>query len=469
MTPVSFATLPLNATLLANLATLGYHQMTPIQAGSLPPILEGRDLIAQARTGSGKTAAFGLGLLHRLDPARPVIQALVLCPTRELADQVAGEIRRLARGEGNIRVLTLTGGTPLRAQAASLEHGVQIVVGTPGRIRDHLGRGTVDFTQVQTLVLDEADRMTDMGFYDEIADIVRACPVERQTLLFSATYPDDIREATQGFLRRPAEVVVDAQAADGRIDQRFFEVGFDERDAAVGRLLRQFQPVSALVFCNTRAHCRELAESLRVQGFSALALHGDLEQRERDEILVLFANRSCSVLVATDVAARGLDIAHLGAVIIADVSRDPEVHVHRVGRTGRAGESGLALTLCAPNEKKWVSLIEEYQNAPVQWHALDDRGAGSAEAAPAPMVTLCILGGRKDKLRPGDVLGALTGSVGLSKEQVGKITVGDQTTYVAVNRDVAAEAFRRLTDGSPTGRDVGVIKGRRFRMRLTVV
>lgn len=461
-----FTILPLKTSLLANLATLGYHQMTIIQEKSLPHVLKGRDLIAQAKTGSGKTAAFGLGILSKLDPASFAIQGLVLCPTRELADQVAGELRRLARGEENIKVLTLTGGTPLRPQAASLEHGAHIVVGTPGRVRDHLGRGTIDLAHVHTLVLDEADRMTDMGFYDEIAGIVRACPRQRQTLLFSATYPDDIRQATRSFLNNPAEVIVEAQHAGDQIEQRFYAVEFDERDAAVGRLLGHFRPASALVFCNTKAHCRELAENLHAQGFSALALHGDLEQRERDEILVLFANRSCSVLVATDVAARGLDIADLDAVIIADVSRDTEVHIHRVGRTGRAGATGLALTLCAPNEKKWVGLIEEYQNAPVHWHALDDLTPNSAGAVTAPMVTLCILGGRKDKLRPGDVLGALTGDLGLSKEQVGKINVNESTTYVAVDRHAVDQAFRRLTDMNMPGRDVGTIKGRRFRMRL---
>lgn len=461
MNSALFSTLPLSARLLANLDTLGYHQMTPIQAQSLPPVLAGRDLIAQAETGSGKTAAFGLGLLNRLDPAWLAVQGLVLCPTRELADQVANELRRLARGEGNIKVLTLTGGVSSRPQSASLEHGAHLVVGTPGRIRDHLRRGSLDLAHVKTLVLDEADRMTDMGFYDEIAAIVAACPQPRQTLLFSATYPDDIRRATAAFLDDPVEVTVKAQHTGDQIEQRFYEVEFGQRDAAVGHLLKQFRPVSALVFCNTKAHCRELADELRSQGCSALALHGDLEQRERDEILVLFSNRSCSVLVATDVAARGLDIAGLGAVIIADVSRDTEVHVHRVGRTGRAGESGLALTLCAPNEKKWVSLIETYQGAPVQWYPLEDRDTDHAEAAPAPMVTLCIRGGKKDKLRPGDVLGALTGDGGLSKEQVGKINVFEFMTYVAIERQVADQAFERLNGGK--------IKGRSFSMRFVEV
>ncbi|MGZ8355964.1 MAG: ATP-dependent RNA helicase DbpA [Telluria sp.] len=469
MNPNAFATLPLPQTMLANLDTLGYHEMTTIQAQSLPPVLEGRDLIAQAKTGSGKTAAFGIGILHKLNPAWFAVQGLVLCPTRELADQVANELRRLARGEGNIKVLTLTGGTAMRPQIASLEHGAHIVVGTPGRIRDHLGRGTINLSHVQTLVLDEADRMTDMGFYDEIAGIVSACPSRRQTLLFSATYPDDIRRATEPFLIDPVEVIVEAQHTGDQIEQRFYEVGFDERDAAVGKLLKHFKPVSTLAFCNTKVHCRELADELQAQGFSALSLYGDLEQRERDEILVLFANRSCSVLVATDVAARGLDIANLGAVINVDVSKDTEVHIHRVGRTGRAGESGLALSLCAPNEKKWVRLIEEYQGAPVSWHDLAELDDAEDSATPAQMVTLCIQGGKKDKLRPGDVLGALTGEAGLTKEQVGKINVTEFQTYVAIDRHVAELAFKRLCAGNKLGPDFGAIKGRSFKMRFIAV
>ena len=466
-TPTAFSTLPLAPALLANLDTLGYLEMTTIQAQSLPPVLAGRDLIAQAKTGSGKTAAFGIGILHKLNPAWFAVQALVLCPTRELADQVANELRRLARGgDGNIKVLTLTGGAPMRPQMASLEHGAHIVVGTPGRIRDHFGRATLDLSHVHTLVLDEADRMTDMGFYDEIAGIVNACPKRRQTLLFSATYPDDIRRATEFFLRDPVEVKVEAQHDASQIEQRFYEVGFDQRDQAVGRLLKHFKPVSTLAFCNTKVHCRELAAELRAQGFSALALYGELEQRERDEILVLFSNRSCSVLVATDVAARGLDITSLGAVINVDVSKDTEVHIHRVGRTGRAGESGLALSLCAPNEKKWVQLIEQYQGAKVRWHDLEELGDADLPAAPAPMLTLCISGGKKDKLRPGDLLGALTGDAGLLKDQVGKINVTEFMTFVALERSVAKQAFARLNAGNKLGADFGNIKGRSFKMRF---
>ncbi|MCD2518553.1 ATP-dependent RNA helicase DbpA [Massilia sp. G4R7] len=464
-----FTSLPLTPRFLANLATLGYHAMTPIQAESLPAVLEGRDLIAQAKTGSGKTAAFGIGILHTLNPAWFAVQGLVLCPTRELADQVAGELRRLARGVGNVKILTLTGGVAMRPQIASLEHGAHIVVGTPGRIRDHLGRATLDLSKVQTLVLDEADRMTDMGFYDEIAGIVSACHARRQTLLFSATYPDDIRFATAGFLRDPLEVAVESQHSAEKIEQRFYEIGFEGRDQAVAKLLKHYRPVSTLAFCNTKAHCRELADHLREQGFSALALYGELEQWERDEILVLFANRSCSVLVATDVAARGLDIANLDTVINADVSKDPEVHVHRIGRTGRGGESGLALTLAAPNEKKWVRLIEEYQDLPATWHPLDELGEHQEPGVPAPMLTLHIAGGKKAKLRPGDILGALTGDAGLSKEQVGKINVTEFASYVALDRHVAHAAVARLSDRNAPGPEFGAIKGRYFKMRFLAV
>nr|WP_315257025.1 ATP-dependent RNA helicase DbpA [uncultured Duganella sp.] len=466
MTSTSFASLPLNSAFLDNLDSLGYKEMTTIQAQSLPSVLEGRDLIAQAKTGSGKTAAFGIGILAKLNPAWFAVQALVLCPTRELADQVAGELRRLARSTGNVKVLVLTGGSPMRPQIASLEHGAHIVVGTPGRVRDHLGRETLDLSKVGTLVLDEADRMTDMGFYDEIAGIVSACPKRRQTLLFSATYPDDIRRATDDFLVDPVEVTVEAQHDNSQIEQLFFEIGFDNRNEAVARLLGHYKPVSAIAFCNTKVQCRELVEHLQSKGFSALTLYGELEQRERDEILILFANRSCSVLVATDVAARGLDIPNLEAVINVDVSKDTEVHIHRVGRTGRGGEQGLALSLCAPNEKKWVKLIEEYQGQPVNWFDLDSLDDNEYGVDPAPMMTLVISGGKKDKLRPGDVLGALTGDAGLSKEQVGKINVTEFQTYVAIDRRVAYDAFANLSKGNPLGGDFGTIKGRNFKMRF---
>jgi len=444
--------------MIDNLDSLGYHTMTTIQAESLPGTLEGRDLIAQAKTGSGKTAAFGIGLLEKLNPRWFAIQGLVLCPTRELADQVAKELRRLARHIDNVKILTLCGGTPMGPQIGSLEHGAHIIVGTPGRLRDHLGRGSIDLTKVETLVLDEADRMIDMGFQEDIAGIVSACPKKRQTLLFSATYPDNIRKLSARFLKQPLEVKVESLHSTDRIEQRFYKVEPDTRNATVARALLAFRPVSALAFCNTKIHCRELADELKAQGFSVLALYGELEQRERDEILLRFANRSCTVLVATDVAARGLDIQTLDMVINVDVARDTEVHIHRVGRTGRGDERGLAVTLAAPGDKRWVDLIENYQGAALEWHDVAELKAAPGGKLIPPMVTLCIGAGRKEKIRPADILGALTGDGGLDGAQVGKIQIAEFASFVALERKTAERAFERLSRCK--------IKGKTQKMRL---
>ncbi|MGD9871565.1 MAG: ATP-dependent RNA helicase DbpA [Thauera sp.] len=451
-----FDALPLPAAMLDTLRQLDYRTMTPIQAASLPLALAGHDLIAQAKTGSGKTAAFGLPLLARLDVRKLDVQAMVLCPTRELADQVTQEIRRLARFEANIKVLTLCGGTPMRPQRDSLEHGAHVVVGTPGRIMDHLERGSLKLDALDTLVLDEADRMLDMGFHDDIAFVAGRCPTERQTLLFSATYPEGIARLAARFLRKPQEVKLLEQHAHSKIRQRFYEIAHPARLEAVAKLLRHYRPVSTLAFCNTRQQCRDLVELLRAQGFAALALNGEMEQRERDQVLIQFANRSCSVLVATDVAARGLDIAQLEAVINVDVTPDPEIHIHRIGRTGRGDEAGWALNLCSSADKRRVASIAQMMGFEPEWHALDELEEDASETLQAPMTTLLILGGRKDKIRPADVLGALTGEAGFSREQVGKITVTDQTTYVAVERAIAREAVRRLSAGKLKGRKVKV-------------
>ncbi len=452
--PTSFSTLPLSPAMLENLQQLGYTAMTPIQATSLPIALLGKDLIAQAQTGSGKTAAFALVLLSNLNPRRFAVQALVLCPTRELADQVTVELRRLARAQDNIKIVTLCGGVPLRMQSASLEHGAHIVVGTPGRIMDHLQRGTLDLAALNTLVLDEADRMLDMGFFDDIATVAKQCPKERQTLLFSATYPEGIAKIATQFLRDPQQVKVETKQSAPRIEQRFYEVTRATRLQAVAQLLLHFRPVSTLAFCNTKQRCKELVTLLQGQGISALALYGELEQRERDQVLAQFANRSCSVLVATDVASRGLDITQLEAVINVDISPDPEVHVHRIGRTGRAGESGLALSLASMDEMGVVGKIEQYQTQESVWHKLDELKPASKEPLLPPMTTLQILGGRKEKIRPGDVLGALTGEAGYTREQIGKINVTEFCTFVAVERSIASEAVARLNAGKVKGKSV---------------
>jgi ATP-independent RNA helicase DbpA len=384
------------------------------------------------------------------------VQAMVLCPTRELADQVTQELRRLARSEDNIKILSLVGGSTMRPQMASLEHGAHVVVGTPGRIMDHLQRGSLTLEALNTLVLDEADRMLDMGFFGEIAAIAKMCPKKRQTLLFSATFPEEIGELSKRFMRQPQEVKLTELHAGDKIRQRFYQVEKDQRLQAVALLLNHYHPVSTLAFCNTRQQCRDLLQVLREQGFHALALHGELEQRERDQVLIQFANRSCSVLVATDVAARGLDIDKLEAVINVDVTPDPEVYIHRIGRTGRVDQDGWALSLASENQMKRVDAITKEIGTEVEWHPLSDLTPASKKPLLPPMATLQILGGRKEKIRPGDVLGALTGEAGFTSAQVGKITVTETSTYVAVDRRIAVEAQRRLAEGKVKGKTVKV-------------
>ncbi|MBV1959309.1 MAG: ATP-dependent RNA helicase DbpA, partial [Pseudomonadales bacterium] len=336
MVDSSFSSLSITAAQIENLESLGYQEMTAIQSQALPHVLEGRDIIAQAKTGSGKTAAFGIGLLNRINPRFFGVQALIICPTRELADQVGKEIRRLARSTPNIKLVLLCGGKPFGPQIGSLEHGAHIVVGTPGRLQDHLRKGTLVLDGLKTLVLDEADRMLDMGFYDPILEIIQQTPKNRQTLLFSATYPDDIKKMSRSILRDPINVKVEAEHKLGVIDQVFYSVKNNERDDTLIGLFEHYQPESTVVFCHTKKQCAEVSVLLREHGIQALAIHGDLDQRERDQVLVRFANNSCSVLVATDVAARGLDIKSLQAVINYELPRDPDIYTHRIGRTGRA-------------------------------------------------------------------------------------------------------------------------------------
>ncbi len=455
----SFSSLPLPPATLDNLQRLGYLEMTPIQAASLPLALAGHDLIAQARTGSGKTAAFALALLANLNPRRFAVQSLVLCPTRELADQVTQELRRLARAEDHIKILTLCGGATMRPQLASLEHGAHIVVGTPGRLLDHLERGSLQLDALNTLVLDEADRMLDMGFHDDIAAIAKQCPKARQTLLFSATYPEGIAKLAAAFMREPREIKLTEAPPSTQIRQRFIEVREDQRLHAVGLLLDHHRPVSTLAFCNTKQQCRDLVEVLRAQGFAALELHGDLDQRDRDQVLVQFTQRSASVLVATDIAARGLDIAQLEAVINVDVTPEPATHTHRIGRTGRLGggdEPGWAFTLASLDEMGRVGAIEKALGFATEWVPLASLTPASAEPLRPPMQTLQILGGRKEKIRPGDVLGALTKDMGFDAAQIGKISVNEFSTYVAVERSVAAQVLRKLNAGKVKGRGVKV-------------
>lgn len=458
MNSLAFSSLKLQPALLQNIDALGYTEMTPIQAQSLPPILEGKDVIAQGKTGSGKTAAFTLGLLQKLDVKLFQVQALVLCPTRELADQVANEIRKLARTIPNIKVLTLCGGVPFAPQAGSLEHGAHIVVGTPGRVEDHLQRNTLQLDQLSTLVLDEADRMLDMGFQDSINAIVKRTPSQRQTLLFSATFPEQIRKISQRVMRQPLEVTIAEGHDASSIAQSVYKINDDmDRFTALHLLLLQYRPNSAVVFCNTKQETQEVATALGDKGFCAVALHGDLEQKDRDQTLIQFANNSATILVATDVAARGLDIAALDAVINYHIAHDPEVHVHRVGRTGRAGSKGVACTLFYEKERYKIAQLEVYLDQTIEVQPLPPLSVLKTAAYQAAMSTIQIDGGKKQKVRAGDILGALTGENGIDGKQVGKINVYDNWAYVAVARDVVKRALKKLGQGK--------LKGRSFRVR----
>lgn len=443
---MKFETLKLTEAMQNNLKELGFVKMTEIQEQSLPYTLEGLDIIAQAKTGSGKTLAFGIALLQKINVKKYEPQALIMCPTRELADQVAVELRKIARFQHNIKILTLCGGSPMRAQIQSLYHGAHVIVGTPGRIQDHIGKDTLNLKVINTVVLDEADRMLDMGFIDVMEHIFEHVPKKRQTMLFSATFGDDIDALSSKITNNPEMVKV--EGVEENIKQIFYLTHKDQKFEALLKLLRTYKPESSIVFCNMKVLVKEVAQGLQDEGFDALDLHGDLEQIDRIETLLQFANRSCSVLVATDVAARGLDIDDVDVVINYDLPRDDESYVHRIGRTARAGKSGMALSLGSKFE------LSKIPNAEVKY--LDDLDEDLSITLQASMRTLCLAGGKKNKLRAGDILGTLCVAIGLNKEDVGKINLQDRHTYVAIKKSAFEKAFK--------GFQKEKIKGRNFRV-----
>jgi len=458
VTSTAFSSLALPAGLVDNLSTLGYSQMTPVQAQSLPPVLEGKDIIAQAKTGSGKTAAFSLGVLAKLNVKRFRIQSLVLCPTRELAEQVAVEMRKLARGIHNIKILTLCGGVSIGPQIGSLEHGAHIIVGTPGRVDDHIRKGTLRLDDVETLVLDEADQMLDMGFQDTLDAIIERIPQNRQTLLFSATFPRAIEAIAKRVLKNPEMIKVEEEQAKSTIKQYFYKMDNNkQRYPTLKLLLLKFTPQSCVVFCNTKVETQQVCDDLADEGFSAVALHGDLEQRDRERTLIHFANKSASILVATDVAARGLDIDDMDMVINYHLAHDTQTHVHRVGRTGRAGKKGIACSIYGEAEVFKVAQIGDHYERDITPEQMPSFNLLDKPPYRPEMVTLMIDSGKKQKVRAGDILGALTGKDGIAGRQVGKINVLDNVAFVAVERNSSKPALRKLTEGN--------IKGRKIRAR----
>lgn len=459
MNNTDFSSLGLHVDLVKNILSLGYSKMTPIQAQTLPDILKGSDVIGEGKTGSGKTAAFSLGILNKLDVKNFRIQSLVLCPTRELADQVASEVRKIGRTIHNIKVLSLCGGAPFGPQKGSLKHGAHIIVGTPGRILEHINKGNLALSYVSMFVLDEADRMLDMGFQPAVSSIVKHLPTNRQTLLFTATFSDDATVISSKIMKDPKIIRALSVNKKSEINQYFYQISDENhRFEALKLILLKHRPESTIIFCETKKETEEVCNQLVSNGFVTLALHGDLDQKDRDQTLIRFSNNSVPILVATDVAARGIDIFSLGAVINYNIARNIDSHIHRIGRTGRAGTTGNAFSLFSEKERYRVDLIEKYLNLTIIPKKLPIPSILNDTPIASLMETIQIDGGKKQKIRAGDILGALTGEGGLNGTQVGKINIKDNWSFVAINSDAYKAALNKLATGK--------LKGKIFRVRL---
>lgn len=350
---------------------MGFEEATPIQSQAIPVILEGKDIIGQSQTGTGKTAAFGIPLLERINPEDRRLQALILCPTRELAIQVSEEFRKLLKYKDNIRVLPIYGGQPIDRQIAALRKGTQVVIGTPGRVMDHMRRRTIKAETVQMMVLDEADEMLDMGFREDIETILVKIPEEHQTLLFSATLSPEILDITKRFQRNPEFIkIVRKELTVPNIEQYYFDVKEKTKLDALCRIIDVYDPKLAMVFCNTKKRVDDLVEMLQGRGYFAEGLHGDLKQAQRDKVMQKFRNGTIEILVATDVAARGIDVDDIDVVFNYDVPQDEEYYVHRIGRTGRAGKAGKAFTFCVGKEIYKLRDIMRYTKTKIQQQKL---------------------------------------------------------------------------------------------------
>lgn len=455
-----FSNLPLKQELLSVLSEIGFAEMTPVQAQTLPILLAGHDLTGKSKTGSGKTAAFALPILNKINLEDRVPQALIICPTRELGQQVTREFRRLARKFEGLQVILLSGGQPLREQAFSLRKGVHIAVGTPGRVLDLIYKGKFYLDTISTVVLDEADKMLELGFEADINAIIDETPKDRQTVMFSATFPESIEHLSRKYQKNPIKIEIEDTGDDlTLIDQICYEYESDDKINVLLRVLQQHPSQSTIIFCNQKVVADELVAVLKEKGASCSALHGNLEQADRDKVMALFRNGSYRVLVATDVAARGLDIDHLELVINYDFPLQPETYVHRIGRTGRAGKKGTAVTLIRPFEEKdildYTDRIKAKLNRPTL--GFKNQHGLPATLNQASMQTLSISAGRKNKLRPGDILGALTGAAGkIPAAHVGKIEIHDFISYVAIDSSVAQMAMERLRDGKIKGQKIYV-------------
>ncbi|MGD9623637.1 MAG: ATP-dependent RNA helicase DbpA [Arcobacter sp.] len=446
----NFSKLNLSKEFLKNLDSLEFIKMTPIQEKSLPLSLENKDLIAQAKTGSGKTVAFSIPIVNKLNVKDFKIQSLILAPTRELANQIAENLRKLSRHIHNVKVLTLCGGVPFKPQVVSLFHGAHIIVGTPGRVLKHIKEENIVLSGINTLVLDEADKMLDMGFYDDIMEIIETLPKERQTLLFSATYEKNIEDLATNILKNPSLVKIENEEKT-IINQTFYEVLEEDKASIIPALISSNKAKSILIFCNMKITCDKLADDLYDMGLDVLTLHSDLEQKQRDETIVLFSNKSYPILIATDVASRGLHIDDVDLVINYDLSLDEKIHTHRIGRTARAGKGGLAISLYTTNELDRVELIKD-NFANIKDDNISNIEDDLSYKIDSNFRTIFINGGKKQKLRAGDILGALTAGIGLQKDDIGKIDILDFCSYVAINKEKIDFVLEKLSKSKIKGK-----------------
>lgn len=521
METVKFEEMNLSAPIIRAVQEMGFEEASPIQAQAIPVVMTGADVIGQAQTGTGKTAAFGIPMLEKIDPKSKKLQGIILCPTRELAIQVAEEVRCLGKFMHGIKILPVYGGQDIVKQIRSLKTGVQLIIGTPGRVMDHMRRKTVKFDHVHTIVLDEADEMLNMGFREDIETVLRDIPEDRQTILFSATMPKPILDITKNFQKDAQLVkVVKKELTVENIDQYYYEVKQKNKEEVLSRLLDMYNPKLSLVFCNTKRRVDELAEALKGRGYFAEGLHGDLKQSQRDRVMNGFRKGRTDILIATDVAARGIDVDDVEAVFNYDLPQDDEFYVHRIGRTGRAGRVGRAFSFVVGKEVYKIKEIQRYcktkiyaqpipslddvsgikvekvlekiettiQNEDLtkvinllekrlnegDYTAMDVAAAFLHEAigtenpseettydfgntgAEEGMVRLFINIGRNQNVRPGDIVGAIAGESGMPGKLIGSIDIYDKYTFVEVPRENAKDVLQAMDHGKIKGKMINI-------------
>jgi ATP-dependent RNA helicase DeaD len=455
----TFAQLGLEPALLQALVDVGYESPSPIQEEAIPTLLEGRDMIGQAQTGSGKTAAFGLPMLQYVDASEQEVQGLVLTPTRELCIQVTQALRAYGKRKG-VDVVAVFGGAPIRSQQAQLRAGGHVVVGTVGRVKDLISRHSLVLNACRFVVLDEADEMLDLGFLEDVERILALTPSSRQTALFSATMPPEIRRLSEQYLYDPVTVKVKAATLTvDTVEQFGLEVAPREKPVELGRVLEAERPEQAIVFVRTKIRCDQLYRTLRDRGMNVKALHGDMSQGARDGVMISFKSGRLPLLVATDVAARGLDISGVSHVINFDVPTSPDVYVHRVGRTGRVGRSGRAVTLYEPRQRREIDAIERHAGVKLSPWVKDARVAPTAPKArprrhskphavngAVTVRKLIVSGGRADGLEPSDLIGAITAATGLDGESVRNVRVLERFSLLEVP-EAEADRIAEELDG----------------------